>query len=81
MPDIAAASVGTADAAPAAAEDDQITLRQKTANGRSEKDKSTKRKSNLNRALTDEQVVSPANTQNESQGSCHTLFLSVSNWR
>ena len=42
-----------------------------TPSGRTEKDKSTKRKSNLNRAVTDEQIVSASNDQNESQG----LFL------
>lgn len=39
-----------------------------TPSGRTEKDKSTKRKSNLNRAVTDEQIVSASNDQNESQG-------------
>ena len=35
-----------------------VTLRQKTSSASSQKDKSTKRKSNLNRALNEEQVIS-----------------------
>lgn len=48
-----------------------VTLRDKTGtpvSAKSEKDKSTKRKSNLNRALTEEQVVNVNNVNNESQG-------------
>lgn len=43
--------------------------------GSREKDKSTKRKSNLNRALTDEQVL--ATGQIESQGSFNSLSLQL----
>lgn len=47
---------------------DQVVMRQKAPSGASrDKDKSTKRKSNLNRSLTDEQIVTVG--PNESQGS------------
>lgn len=46
----------------------QVVMRPKAPSGR-EKDKSTKRKSNLNRALTEEQVaVAVAGVVSESQG-------------
>lgn len=48
-----------------------------TPSGRTEKDKSTKRKSNLNRAVTDEQIVSASNDQNESQGFLRHFRLSI----
>ena len=38
----------------------EVTLRVKTSSWQREKDKSTKRKSNLNRALTEEQVSLPS---------------------
>lgn len=52
----------------------QVVMRQKAPSGR-EKDKSTKRKSNLNRALTEEQIVGPA--ASETQG--HSLLSSSFN--
>ncbi len=50
-----------------------------TPSGRTEKDKSTKRKSNLNRAVTDEQIVSASNDQNESQGLFYVTSVHLSN--
>ena len=55
------------------AETMSVTLRPKTSSQQKEKDKSTKRKSNLNRALTEEQVVSA--TQTESNGKCLNFYL------